>query len=48
MWSVMTTRQDNDMTDHIGVIYAKNDTKLSWPIGPSVDSDDNQKGQQHD
>ena len=26
---MMKTRQDNDVTNHIGVVYAKNDTKLS-------------------
>ena len=29
---MMKTRQDNDMTDRIGVIYAKNDNELLWPI----------------
>ena len=29
----MKTKQDNDVIDRIGVIYAKNDTELSWPIG---------------
>lgn len=28
----MKTISNNDMTDRIGVVYAKNDTKLSWPI----------------
>ena len=27
VWSVMKTKQDNDMTDRTGVIYAKNETK---------------------
>ena len=28
----MKTIQDNDMIDHIDVIYAKKETELSWPI----------------
>ena len=28
----MKTRQDNDMTDWIGAVYAKNETELSWSI----------------
>lgn len=27
--SVTKTKQDNEVTDHIGVVYAKNETKLS-------------------
>ena len=30
---VMKTKQGNDMTDPIGVVYSKNDTELYWPIG---------------
>ena len=26
VWSVMKTRQDNDMTNHIGAVYTKNET----------------------
>ena len=26
------TTQDNDMADYIGVVYTKNETKLSGPI----------------
>ena len=33
MRSVMKTRQDNDVIDHKGLGYAKNDIKLSRPIG---------------
>ena len=32
------TREDNDVTDCIGTIYAKNDIELSWPIGFSTNS----------
>ena len=29
---VMKTRQNNDVTNHIGMVYTKNDTELSGPI----------------
>lgn len=32
----MKTRHDNDMIDHIILIYIKNDTKHLGPIGPGV------------
>ena len=28
----MKTRQDNDVTDRTGVVYAENDSELLWPI----------------
>ena len=28
------TRQDNDMINHIGLVYAENDIELSRPIRP--------------
>ena len=28
VWCVMKTKQDNDMIDHIGVVYTENKTKL--------------------
>ena len=28
VWSVMKTRQDNDMTNHIGAVYTKNE--IEW------------------
>ena len=31
--SMMKTRQDNDMVDCIGAIYAENKIKLLWLIG---------------
>ena len=37
----MKTKQDNDVIDRIGVIYAKNDTELSWLIGHGVVCDEN-------
>ena len=32
----MKTKKDNDMTNGIGLVYTKNDTKLLWPIRSSV------------
>ena len=29
---MMKTRQDNDETDRTSLLYAKNETKLSWMI----------------
>ena len=29
---MMKTRQDNDVIDHTGVVYAKNDIELLWAI----------------
>lgn len=40
----MKTRHDNDLTDHIGLIYAKTKNELSGPIGPSVVYDENHTG----
>lgn len=33
---MMKTRQNNDMTDPIRVVYVKIETKLSWPIEEDV------------
>ena len=33
------TRQDNDVTNHIGLVYTKNDTKLLGPIKLGAVSD---------
>ena len=30
------TRQDNDVTNHIGIVYAKTETKLLGPIESSA------------
>ena len=32
MWYVTKTKQDNDMTDLTGLVYAENDIELSRPI----------------
>ena len=42
------TRDDNDVTNHTSIVYAKNEIKLSWFIGSSAIYDQNQTGQQHD
>ena len=39
---MIKTSQANKVIDHIGAIYAKNDTKLLWSIGLNVDCDENQ------
>ena len=38
--SMTKTRKDNDVTDHIGAIYAKNEIELSWLIGQGVTYDE--------
>ena len=45
VWSVKKTRQDNDMPDCIGTIYAKNEIELSWPIGSGTICDQSKIGQ---
>ena len=45
---VTITRKDNDVSNHIDVVYAENDTELSWLIGLGVDYDEIQIGQQCD
>ena len=37
----MKNRQDNDLVDLIGAVYAKNKIELSWPIKPGVICDEN-------
>ena len=29
---MMKTRKNNNVIDHIGSVYAENETELSWPI----------------
>ena len=48
MHYVMITREDNDVSNHTGVVYTDNDAKLSWPIRSSVNYDENQIGQLRD
>ena len=40
----MKSRQDNDITDCIGAIYAKIRTELSWSIGQDVVYHEKQMG----
>ena len=42
---VTKTRQDNDMTSYIGVVYAKNETELLGPIESGAVCYQNQIGQ---
>lgn len=39
---MMKTRQNNDLTDHPGTFYVKNDTELSLPIKSNANCDENQ------
>ena len=42
VWSVMKTREDNDLTDHLSVFYSENDIELMLLIRSSADSNENQ------
>ena len=42
------TRHDNDMTDHLGLLYTKNETELSWPIQQGKVYDEDRIGERHD
>ena len=48
VWSIIKTRQDNNVKGCNGAIYAKNDIELSWSIESGADCDKNQIGQLHD
>lgn len=48
VWFVMKTRQNNDMTDHIALVYVEIKTKLSRPIWSHEVCDENKTGQWHD
>lgn len=37
----MKTKKENDMIDRTSVIYAKNDTELSWSIELAIVYDEN-------
>lgn len=41
-WSMIKTRQDNNMTDHTGVVYTENKTELLLPIRSKAVCDENQ------
>ena len=44
----MNTKYDNDMTDHISLVYAKIETELTGPIWPGAIYDKNQIRQRRD
>ena len=44
----MKNKQDNNMIDRTYVVYAKNDSELSWPIKQDFICDENKKEQQCD
>ena len=41
---VTKTRDDNDMIDHISLVYAEIETELLWPIWPCAICDEKQTG----
>ena len=43
--SMMKTRQDNEVIDYKGIVYVKNEVKLSWLIELSAVYDENQTRQ---
>ena len=45
---MMKIRENNDMTDCIGVVYAKTQTQLSGPIKPGAVCYENKTEQWHD
>lgn len=44
----MKTKPDNDVINHMSLVYAKNDIELSWPIKSGADNDENHIGQLHE
>ena len=44
----MKTKDNNDVIDHIDVVYAENKTEPLWLIGLGVISDENKIGQWRD
>ena len=42
---MMKMRQDKNVIDHTGAIYAENETELSWLIRNGVDYDEDETGQ---
>ena len=45
---MMKARQDNDVINHIGVVYVESDIELSWSTRRGAVYDENQRGQQCD
>ena len=48
VWSIVKTKQDNDMIDRTSGVYVENNIELSWLIGLGAVCDKNQIGQQCD
>ena len=44
----MKSKQDNDVIDGIGAVYAEIETKLSYLIGHNAVYHENQTGEKHD
>lgn len=42
--TMMKTKYDTYLTDHIDRVYAKNETELLWSIKPGMICDENQTG----
>lgn len=45
MLSVIKSKQDNDLTDRIGMVYTENETEMSLSIELGAVGDENQTGQ---
>ena len=41
VWFVMKTKQDNDVIDHIGLVYVKTETELLGPFWAGAVCDEN-------
>ena len=39
---MIKTRQDNDVTNRIGIVYTENDNELLWLIESGANCDENQ------
>lgn len=48
VWSVMKTSEDNDMIEHICLVYTEIEIELSRIILPGAICDENQKGHWRD
>ena len=48
MWFIMKSREDNDVTNCIGLLYFKNKTELLWPIQWDTVYEEDHTGQQRD
>ena len=48
VWFVTKTKQDNDVTDQLGLVNVENDIELLGLIWQGIDCGENQIGQQRD